>query len=176
MCYTYAMNKLSTGYRLLIVSGVVALFFIIWGISNYVETLPKTLIQSNSTPSSQVIPIGTSPSSTITPPAPASASASASDLDSNGCYPADKAISHEGENACVDLVVGYTYDSRGTKFIDQYSSYSNGFSVYIPHTSTASSMPLDQFDGKTIKVTGLIHNYRSGPQITVTDSSQIEIY
>lgn len=93
------------------------------------------------------------------------------------CYSAEEAGEHVGERDCVDFNVGYTYEtSAGTKFIDQYENYSEGFQIYIPAGSSASSMPLAQFDDKDIRVSGLIRDYNGATQITVTDSSQIKIF
>ncbi len=100
-----------------------------------------------------------------------------SDLNANGCYSAEKAKGHKNENACVDFLVGYTYESSaGNKFIDQYQDYTSGFIVYIPSGSSASNVVLSQFNDKTLKVTGDIVDYRGSTEIIVTDLSQIKIY
>jgi len=100
-----------------------------------------------------------------------------SDLNSNGCYSAEKAKDHKGEDACVDFLVGYTYESSsGNKFIDQYQDYSSGFIVYIPSSSSANNTDLSQFNNKNIKVTGLIADYYGSTEIIVTELSQIKIY
>lgn len=100
-----------------------------------------------------------------------------SDLNPNGCYSAEKAKEHKNENACVDFLVGYTYESAaGNKFIDQYQDYASGFIVYIPSGSSANNVDLSQFNNKNIKVTGEIVDYNGSTEIIVTDLSQIKIY
>lgn len=103
--------------------------------------------------------------------------AESSDLDSNGCFTSKNVRDHEGENGCVDFHVSYTYESsKGNKFIDEFQDYSSGFSIYIPVSSSASNVDLNQFNDKDIKVTGEISNYQGGPQVIVTNLSQIKIY
>lgn len=116
------------------------------------------------------------PQVTTITPSPVSSTFS-SDLDSSGCYSAEKAKNHKNENACVDFNVGYTYESSaGNKFIDQYQNYTSGFIVYIPSSSSARRVDLNQFKDKKIKVSGQIVDYNGATEIIVTDISQIKIY
>lgn len=100
-----------------------------------------------------------------------------SDKNTNGCYTPETVRNHYGETDCVDFQVGYTFEtSGGTKFIDEKVDYQNGFVVYIPRDSEFSTVALSQFDGKTVKVTGLINSYNGYPQIEATSYSQVKIY
>ncbi len=100
-----------------------------------------------------------------------------SDKNENGCYTPETVRNHYGENDCVEFNVGYTYEtSAGTKFIDEKQDYQNGFVVYIPNGSNFSSVSLEQFNGKTIKVTGLIKQYNGYPEIEATEYSQVSVY
>jgi hypothetical protein len=128
----------------------------------HVRNTQGTLKSSFSSPSTGQV-------SSTTPP-------QTSDTDSNGCFTSDTVREHEGVNGCVDFKVGYTYtSSKGNKFIDQYQNYTSGFAVYIPSTSAASGVNLSQFDNKNVKVSGYIQDYQGGPEIIVTDLSQIKI-
>jgi hypothetical protein len=99
------------------------------------------------------------------------------DKDANGCYTPSTVRKHYGENACVDFYATYTYTtSAGTKFIDEKTDYNNGFVVYIPRNSNASTLGLNQFINKNIKVTGYISQYGGHPQIEVTNPDQLSIY
>lgn len=96
---------------------------------------------------------------------------------SGDCYSAEHATEHKNEDGCVDFSVGYTYESSaGNKFIDQYEDYKSGFIVYIPSSTTASKLDLNQFNGKDIRVSGQISDYYGSTEIVVTDVSQIKIY
>ncbi|MEI6756173.1 MAG: hypothetical protein WCK80_04145 [bacterium] len=92
------------------------------------------------------------------------------------CFTPENVRDHYSENGCVEFTVGYTYETAaGTKFIDEKEDYKNGFVIYIPKDSAFSDTELSQYEGKKVRVSGLISQYNGYPQISVTGESQVEI-
>ena len=92
------------------------------------------------------------------------------------CFTPENVRDHYAENGCVEFTVGYTYETAaGTKFIDEKEDYKNGFVIYIPKDSAFSDTELSQYEGKNVRVSGLISQYSGYPQITATDEGQVEI-
>ena len=94
----------------------------------------------------------------------------------SSCHSGDQASSYYNQSTCIDFTVQSVYESRkGNKFLNQYSNYSSGFSVYIPNNSSASSLNIDEYLNKEIIVSGTVTKYRGGPQITVETASQVQL-
>jgi hypothetical protein len=159
------MNRLTTPA----IGGVIAGILVIAGISHVSQhrniPLPPDTGNSGGTQNPTPDP-GTSP----LPPPP-------SDKDANGCYTPNTVRNHYDENACIDYNVGYTYeDYAGTKFIDQLVNYTAGFVGYVPYNSAAQGIYLDQLQGKNIKVSGVITQYKGYPEIVINSLDQVRIY
>jgi hypothetical protein len=93
-----------------------------------------------------------------------------------GCFSAEQSWHEIGQRGCVTFSVGYTYaSSRCNAYLDQYSNYSSGFSVWIPDGCGLGATLLSEYANKTIQVTGTITQYSGAPEIEVTDSSQIQL-
>jgi hypothetical protein len=91
-----------------------------------------------------------------------------------GCFTAAQAWNEIGRSGCVQFAVGYTSTSAaGNAFLDQYSDYTTGFSVWIPSEYAFGSTAIAEYAGRTVRVTGRISSYHGAPQIEVTNSSQI---
>lgn len=101
---------------------------------------------------------------------------STSSSSTSSCYTPDNVRDHYGENGCVEFTVGYTYETAaGTKFIDEKEDYQNGFVIYIPKGSSFSDTDLGQYEGKKVRVSGVIRQHNGYPEIIATDESQVEI-
>src|SRR5262249_18825215 len=88
-----------------------------------------------------------------------------------------EALQHIGQNATVEGVVSAVSTSkRGNTFINFGGVYPNQtFTGWIPAgTPLASDPSLQSFQGKKIKITGLIELYRGKPEIRIMSKGQIQ--
>lgn len=110
-------------------------------------------------------------------PGPVSAlSSSASVANDAHCFTAAQAWNEIGVTGCVVFTVGYAdVSAAGNVFLDQFSNYSSGFSVWIPAGEPFSVNAANQFAHRTIRVSGTISSYEGAPQIEVLDSNQITL-
>ena len=116
------------------------------------------------------------PNTSVSTPAPATPAPSTPAPAAPSCFPAAQAASKEGQNGCIQFMVGYTYTSaKGEMYLDQYSDYTSGFSVWIPSGYSFGPAALSQYANKTIDVTGQITSYNGAPEIEVTSASQIQL-
>lgn len=84
---------------------------------------------------------------------------------------------HMGELAIVEGTVVRTYQSDKVLFINFAEDYRNTFSVAIFATDLGRFPPdaKNHYLNKTVRVTGLIKEYRGAPEMIVNDPEQIEI-
>jgi hypothetical protein len=90
-------------------------------------------------------------------------------------YTAAEAAKHVGETATVtDRADGVHQSSRGNIFLNMGGKYPNqAFTAFIPSGSAGQFSNPQQYEGKTVSVSGKITLYRGKPEIVVTSSSQI---
>src|SRR5437016_12639240 len=92
-------------------------------------------------------------------------------------YPAAEAAKHVGETATVtDRVDGVHQSGKGNIFLNMGGKYPNQeFTAYIPASSAAQFSNPQQYEGRTVSVSGKITLYRGKPEITVNSPSQISM-
>jgi hypothetical protein len=92
-------------------------------------------------------------------------------------YTAAEAAKHVGEIATVtDRVDGVHESGKGNIFLNMGGKYPNqAFTAWIPSASAAQFSNPQQYEGKTVAVSGKITLYRGKPEIIVTNVSQIII-
>jgi DNA/RNA endonuclease YhcR with UshA esterase domain len=90
-------------------------------------------------------------------------------------YTAMEAAKHVGEIATItDKVDGVHQSGKGNIFLNMGGKYPNqAFTAWIPSASAAQFTQPQQYEGKTISVSGKITLYRGKAEIQVTNVSQI---
>lgn len=90
-------------------------------------------------------------------------------------YTAAEAAKHVGEIATVtDKIDGIHQSGKGNIFLNMGGKYSNqAFTAFIPTASAAQFSNPQQYEGKTVSVSGKITLYRGKPEIIVENVSQI---
>ena len=90
---------------------------------------------------------------------------------------AAEAAKHVGEIATVtDRVEGVHQSGRGNIFLNMGGKYPNeAFTAWIPSASAGQFSNPQQYEGKTVAVSGKITLYHGKPEIQVTNVSQIII-
>ena len=90
-------------------------------------------------------------------------------------YTAAEAAKHVGETATItDKVDGVHQSGKGNIFLNMGGKYPNqAFTAWIPSTSAAQFSNPQQYEGKTVTVSGKITLYRGKPEIIVTSPSQV---
>jgi DNA/RNA endonuclease YhcR with UshA esterase domain len=90
-------------------------------------------------------------------------------------YTAVEAAKHVGETATVkDKVDGFHQSGKGNIFLNMGGKYPNqAFTAFIPSASAAQFSQPQQYEGRTVSVSGKITLYRGKPEIIVTSTSQI---
>jgi DNA/RNA endonuclease YhcR with UshA esterase domain len=90
-------------------------------------------------------------------------------------YSPDEAAKHVGETATVKgRVDSFHQSGKGNMFLNMGGKYPNqAFTAFIPSSSAAEFSNAQQFDGKTVSVSGKITLYKGKPEIVVTNISQI---
>jgi DNA/RNA endonuclease YhcR with UshA esterase domain len=90
-------------------------------------------------------------------------------------YTATEAAKHVGESATVtDKVDGVHQSGKGNIFLNMGGKYPNqAFTAFIPASSAAQFSQPQQYEGRTVAVSGKITLYRGKPEIIVTSPSQI---
>ena len=88
-----------------------------------------------------------------------------------------EAPEHVGEYACVAGRVNYVYTSKkGNIFINfcpDYKTCPFGIAIF---SSDAYKFPNpNQYEGKTVEITGLIRSYQGRPEIVLNEPGQIKI-
>jgi hypothetical protein len=90
-------------------------------------------------------------------------------------YTACEAGKHVGETATVtDKVDGVHQSAKGNIFLNMCGKYPNqGFTAFIPSASAAQFPHAQEYEGKTVAVSGKITLYRGKPEIIVNAPGQI---
>src|SRR4051812_25142150 len=90
-------------------------------------------------------------------------------------YMAVEAAKHVGETAAVtDRVDGVHQSGKGNIFLNMGGKYPNqAFTAFIPSGSAAQFANAQQYEGKTVSVSGKIQLYKGKPEIIVNSPSQI---
>ena len=92
-----------------------------------------------------------------------------------GNYTAAEAAKHVGETATVtDKVDGVHQSGKGNVFLNLGGKYPNqAFTAWIPSASAAQFPNPQQYEGRTVSVSGKITLYHGKPEIVVNSPSQI---
>ena len=92
-------------------------------------------------------------------------------------YTAAEAAKHVGEIATItDKVDGVHQSGKGNIFLNMGGKYPNQvFTAFIPASNAAQFSNPQQYEGKTVAVSGKITLYRGNPEIIVENVSQIII-
>jgi DNA/RNA endonuclease YhcR with UshA esterase domain len=90
-------------------------------------------------------------------------------------YTAVEAAKHVGETATVtDRVDGVHQSGKGNIFLNMGGKYPNqSFTAFIPSSSAAQFSQPQQYEGRTVSVSGKITLYHGKPEIIVNSPSQI---
>jgi len=86
-----------------------------------------------------------------------------------------EAAKHVGETATVtDRVDGVHQSGKGNIFLNMGGKYPNqAFTAFIPSSSAGQLSQPQQYEGRTVAVSGKITLYRGKPEIIVNSPSQI---
>ena len=92
------------------------------------------------------------------------------------CTPQD-AAKHVGETCTITGTVDGVHQSgKGNIFLNMGGKYPNqAFTAFIPASSAAQFSNPQQYEGRTVSVSGKITLYRGKPEITVNSPSQISM-
>src|SRR6184192_49076 len=90
-------------------------------------------------------------------------------------YTPAEAAKHVGETATVTgRVDGFHQSGKGNIFLNMGGAYPNqAFTAFIPSGSAAQFANAQQYEGKTVSVSGKIQLYKGKPEIIVNSASQI---
>lgn len=90
-------------------------------------------------------------------------------------YTAVEAARHVGETATItNKVDGVHQSSKGHIFLNMGGKYPNqAFTAFIPSASAAQFPNPQQYEGRTVAVSGKITLYKGKPEIIVNSPSQI---
>jgi hypothetical protein len=90
-------------------------------------------------------------------------------------YTPEEAARHVGETATVTgRVDGFHKSGKGNIFLNMGGKYPNqAFTAFIPSGSAAQFANAQQYEGRTVAVSGKIQLYKGKPEIIVTSPSQI---
>jgi DNA/RNA endonuclease YhcR with UshA esterase domain len=90
-------------------------------------------------------------------------------------YTAVEAAKHVGETATItDKVDGVHQSGKGNIFLNMGGKYPNQtFTAFVPSASAAQFSQPQQYEGRTVSVSGKITLYHGKPEIIVTSPSQI---
>jgi DNA/RNA endonuclease YhcR with UshA esterase domain len=90
-------------------------------------------------------------------------------------YTAAEAAKHVGETATItDKVDGVHQSGKGHIFLNMGGKYPNqAFTAYIPAANAAQFPQPEQYEGRTVAVSGKITLYKGKPEIIVNSPSQI---
>ena len=92
-------------------------------------------------------------------------------------YTAADAAKHVGEIATVtDRVDGVHQSGKGNIFLNMGGKYPNqAFTAFIPSSSAGQFTNPQQYEGRTVGVSGKIALYKGKPEIIVNSPSQITL-
>jgi DNA/RNA endonuclease YhcR with UshA esterase domain len=90
-------------------------------------------------------------------------------------YSPTEAAKHIGETATVTGIVdGFHQSGKGNIFLNMGGKYPNqAFTAFIPSGSAGQFSNAQQYEGRTITVSGKIALYKGKPEIIVNSPSQI---
>jgi hypothetical protein len=90
-------------------------------------------------------------------------------------YTPAEAAKHVGETATVTgKVDGFYQSGKSNIFLNMGGAYPNqAFTAFIPSGSASQFTNAQQYDGKTVSVSGKIQLYKEKPEIIVTSPSQV---
>jgi hypothetical protein len=90
-------------------------------------------------------------------------------------YPPEEAAKHVGETATITgRVDGFHQSGKGNIFLNMGGKYPNqAFTAFIPSASAAQFPRAQEYEGKTIAVSGKITLYHGKPEIVVNAPGQI---
>jgi DNA/RNA endonuclease YhcR with UshA esterase domain len=90
-------------------------------------------------------------------------------------YPPEEAAKHVGETATVTgRVDGFRQSGKGNIFLNMGGKYPHqAFTSFIPSSSAAQFSNPQQYEGRTVSVSGKIALYKGKPEIIVTSPGQI---
>jgi DNA/RNA endonuclease YhcR with UshA esterase domain len=90
-------------------------------------------------------------------------------------YTPSEAAKHVGETATVTgKVDGFHQSGKGNIFLNMGGAYPNqAFTAFIPSGSAGQFSNPQQYEGKTVSVSGKIQLYKGKPEIVVTSPTQI---
>lgn len=92
-------------------------------------------------------------------------------------YTAAEAAKHVGETATVTGAVDGVHQSgKGNIFLNMGGKYPNqAFTAWIPSGSASQFPNPQQYEGRTVAVSGRINLYKGKPEIIVNSPSQISV-
>jgi DNA/RNA endonuclease YhcR with UshA esterase domain len=90
-------------------------------------------------------------------------------------YTPEEAAKHVGETATVTgKVDGFHQSGKGNIFLNMGGKYPNqAFTAWIPSGSASQFPNPQQYEGRTVSVSGKISLYKGKPEIIVNSPSQI---
>jgi DNA/RNA endonuclease YhcR with UshA esterase domain len=90
-------------------------------------------------------------------------------------YSPGEAAKHVGETATVKgRVDGFHQSGKGNMFLNIGGKYPNqAFTAFIPSSSAGQFSNAQQYEGRTVSVSGKITLYKGKPEIIVTSPAQI---
>jgi DNA/RNA endonuclease YhcR with UshA esterase domain len=90
-------------------------------------------------------------------------------------YTPQEAPKHVGETATITGTVDGVHQSgKGNIFLNMGGKYPNqAFTAFIPSSSSAQFSNPQQYEGRTVSVSGKITLYKGKPEIIVNSPSQI---
>jgi DNA/RNA endonuclease YhcR with UshA esterase domain len=90
-------------------------------------------------------------------------------------YTPAEAAKHVGETATITGTVdGVHQSAKGNIFLNMGGKYPNqAFTAFIPSSSAAQFSNPQQYEGRTVSVSGKISLYKGKPEIIVNSPSQI---
>ena len=96
---------------------------------------------------------------------------------SSGTFPYTDAGAHIDEYATIEGTIASVYTSKkGTVFFDYCAEYDScPFSAVIFSSDAEKFGNLSAYQGKTIRVTGIISSYQGRAEIIIKNLSQIEL-
>jgi DNA/RNA endonuclease YhcR with UshA esterase domain len=92
-------------------------------------------------------------------------------------YTPGEAAKHVGETATITGTVDGVHQSgKGNIFLNMGGKYPNqAFTAFIPSSSSAQFSNPQQYEGRTVTVSGKITLYKGKPEIIVNSPSQISV-
>ncbi|HNY97985.1 MAG TPA: hypothetical protein PKM84_02635 [Candidatus Pacearchaeota archaeon] len=95
----------------------------------------------------------------------------------NGCVSIEDAGNYVGRETCISGKILKVYTSKsGTTFLDFCENYQTcPFTAVIFKSDYEKFSNLQELEGETVVIKGLVKTYKGKPEIIINGSSQIEI-